>query len=205
MYRLSAFYIARLLSDFPADMSIPTVFIIIVYFMVGLRLTAGAFFGIYGTLLLSLFVAQSLGLLLGSYFMNPKTAQTVAAVLMLTIVLTGGFFVSNIPDWIGWLKYLSYIYYSFGILLYLQYDAGNVVVYSCTGVTEGNQCTQTNPSDPANDPSCIPVQNINDSLGLLQDITSTGEAVRNGMVLLAFLVVLRIAVYYVLRKKTSGF
>jgi len=87
MYRLSAFYIARSLSDFPADMSIPTGFIIIVYFMAGLRYNAGAFFGIYGTLLLSMFVAQSLGLLLGSYFMNPKTVSCCCCCLLLLLLL----------------------------------------------------------------------------------------------------------------------
>ena len=29
-------------------------------------------------------------------------------------VLTGGFFVAQLPNWIGWLKYLSYIYYALG-------------------------------------------------------------------------------------------
>lgn len=117
MYRLSAFYVARTLSDFPTDMSIPTGFVIVVYFMAGLRYTAGAFFGTYGTLLLSMLVAQSLGLLLGAIFMNPKTAQVVATVLMLTIVLTAGYFVTDIPDWIEWIQWLSYIYYALGRFL----------------------------------------------------------------------------------------
>ena len=38
-------------------------------------------------------VAQSYGLLLGTIVMVPKTAQTMAAILMLTFVLTGGYFV----------------------------------------------------------------------------------------------------------------
>ena len=28
-----------------------------------------------------------------------------------------GFFVQTIPDWIGWLKYLSFIYYGYNVLL----------------------------------------------------------------------------------------
>ena len=38
-------------------------------------------------------VAQSYGLLLGTLLMNPKTAQTIAAVFMLVYVLVAGFFV----------------------------------------------------------------------------------------------------------------
>ena len=40
MYRLSAFYFARTASDLPMDCTIPTVFIIIIYFMSGLKCAA---------------------------------------------------------------------------------------------------------------------------------------------------------------------
>ena len=39
---------------------------------------------------LGLQVAQSYGLLLGTIVMIPKTAQTLAAIIMLTFILTGG-------------------------------------------------------------------------------------------------------------------
>lgn len=204
MYRLSAFYIARVLSDFPTDMSIPSLFIIIVYFMVGLRYTAAAFFGIYGTLLLTMFVAQSYGLLLGSYFMNPKTAQAVAAVIMLAFILTAGYFVLNIPVWIAWVKYISFIYYSLGLVLYIQFDAGNAKLYACYDTINTAQCMPVDVDNPAVSSLCQPVDNLQTSLGLNQNISSQGEAVRNGMILLAFLIVLRIAVYFVLKSKTSG-
>ena len=42
---------------------------------------------------LGLQVAQSYGLLLGTIVMVPKTAQTLAAIIMLTFILTGGYFV----------------------------------------------------------------------------------------------------------------
>ena len=32
-------------------------------------------------------------------------------------VQVAGFFVQAIPDWIGWLKYLSFIYYGYNTLL----------------------------------------------------------------------------------------
>lgn len=42
-----------------------------------------------------MFVTQSFGLLLGTIVMVPKTAQTIASVVMLTFVLTGGYFVTS--------------------------------------------------------------------------------------------------------------
>lgn len=44
MYRLSAYFIARTTSDLPLDLLLPLLFILIVYFMTGLRLTPQAFF-----------------------------------------------------------------------------------------------------------------------------------------------------------------
>jgi ABC-type multidrug transport system permease subunit len=52
MYRLSAFYFARMASDLPMDLTIPTIFILIIYFMSGLRLTAAAFFENYFAVIL---------------------------------------------------------------------------------------------------------------------------------------------------------
>ncbi len=43
-----------------------------------------------------MFVTQSFGLLLGTIVMVPKTAQTIASVVMLTFVLTGGYFVTSV-------------------------------------------------------------------------------------------------------------
>ncbi|EIE22543.1 hypothetical protein COCSUDRAFT_16269, partial [Coccomyxa subellipsoidea C-169] len=122
MYRLSAFYFARTASDLPMELTTPSLFIFIIYFMGGLRLTAGAFFGNWlGTMLVTL-VAQSFGLLIGATVMEAKTAQTVTAVIMLTMMLVGGFYVTTIPVWIAWLKYLSFIYYGYNLLLKIEYN-----------------------------------------------------------------------------------
>eukprot|EP00887_Chlorella_sp_A99_P001388 scaffold8.g1388.t1 len=231
MYRLSAFYIARTMSELPMDLLVPSVFFTVVYFMGGLRYNAGAFFGIFGTRaaldersrpptpraparrrrrppprrsLLSMLVAQSLGLLLGAMSMNVKTSQSIATVLMLTIVLTGGFFVVNLPAWIAWLKWLSYIYYALEIILYLQFDAGAAVVYRCTDPSSADACALTSPSSPETDPNCSTVDDIRGALGLVQNVTSQGDVIRDAFVLLVFLVATRLAVYVVLRHKTSG-
>ena len=53
----------------------------------GLRLTPAAFFCNWFATVLVTLVAQSLGLLIGATVMNAKTAQTVTAVIMLTMML----------------------------------------------------------------------------------------------------------------------
>ena len=56
MYRLSAFYFARTASDLPMDMAIPTLFLLLVYFMGHLRYTAAAFFSNFFTVILVMLV-----------------------------------------------------------------------------------------------------------------------------------------------------
>ena len=42
--------------------------------------------------------------MIGGIFMDPKTAQTVTTVVMLTFLLVGGFYVRDVPAWIAWVK-----------------------------------------------------------------------------------------------------
>jgi hypothetical protein len=42
-YRVSAFYLSSAVSDLPMDCALPALFVVIIYFMGGLRLTATAF------------------------------------------------------------------------------------------------------------------------------------------------------------------
>ena len=58
MYRLSAFYFARTASDLPMDMAIPTLFLLLVYFMGGLQYSASAFFANFFTVILVMLVRQ---------------------------------------------------------------------------------------------------------------------------------------------------
>lgn len=204
MYRLSAFYAARTLSDLPMDFTLPTAFFLIVYFMGGLRYNAAAFFGMYGVTLLTMLVAQGLGLLLGVVTMVPKTAQTLASVVMMAMVLTGGFFITELPSWLEWVKYLSFIYYSLGIMLYIQFSGGGRQLYSCTDPASADACAQTNPADPETSPACQPVDNIQEALALAQDPSNQGEAIRNAFILLGFFIAFRVLVYVLLRRKTAG-
>lgn len=54
----------------------------------------------------SLFVVQTIGLLVGATVTNMKTAMSLLTVMMLCIMLVAGFYVKNIPVWIKWLRYL---------------------------------------------------------------------------------------------------
>ena len=65
---------------------------------------------------------------------------------MLMPLQVGGFYVTTIPIWIAWLKYLSFVYYAYDLLLKIEY-AGRTM-YDCAG---------TSPPNPASNPICTVV------------------------------------------------
>lgn len=58
MYRLSAYFVARITSDLPLDLLLPILFLVVVYFMAGLRLSPGPFFLSMLTVFLCIVAAQ---------------------------------------------------------------------------------------------------------------------------------------------------
>lgn len=48
-------------------------------------------------------------------------AQTVTTVLILTFLLMGGYYVRNIPVWISWIRYLSFLYWGYNLLIKSQF------------------------------------------------------------------------------------
>ncbi|XP_021754799.1 ABC transporter G family member 9-like [Chenopodium quinoa] len=135
MYRLSSYFIARMVSDLPMELILPTIYIAITYFMGGLKYKATCFLYYLFSLLLSIMVSQGLGLALGALVMDLKAATTLGSVLMLTFLLAGGFYVQNIPAFIKWIRYLSIMNYNYKLLLGSQYKLGET--YPCG---EGKLC-----------------------------------------------------------------
>ncbi|TKV98124.1 hypothetical protein SEVIR_9G539300v4 [Setaria viridis] len=122
MYKLSAYFLARTTSDLPLDLFLPVVFMVIVYFMAGLKATATHFFLSMLTVFLSIIAAQGLGLVIGASLLDIKKATTLASVTVMTFMLAGGFFVKTVPPFISWLRYLSFNYHTYRLLLKVQYD-----------------------------------------------------------------------------------
>ena len=80
------------------------------------------------------FCGNSLGLMIGSIINDEKTASTAINIIILPLIAFSGFFKNraNLPDWIGWVEYLSPFKYGFSA--YLQ----NEVQFSESRVDELN-------------------------------------------------------------------
>ncbi|XP_047973904.1 ABC transporter G family member 9-like isoform X2 [Salvia hispanica] len=121
MYRLSSFFMALTIGDLPMELVLPTVFYAIVYWMAGLKPTAGAFFSGLFVILYNVLISQGLGLAIGAVVMDQQTATTFGSVIMLAFGLGSGFYVQHVPVFIAWVKYISINQYSLKLLLASQY------------------------------------------------------------------------------------
>lgn len=128
MYRLSAYFMARTTSDLPLDLFLPLLFLLVVYFMAGLRQTADSFFLTMVIVFLCIVAAQGLGLAIGATLTDLKRATTLASVTVMAFMLAGGYFVKDVPIFIAWLRYLSFNYHTYRLLLKVQYETISPVI-----------------------------------------------------------------------------
>ncbi|KAF5727626.1 ABC transporter G family member 14-like isoform X1 [Tripterygium wilfordii] len=135
MYRLSSYFIARTVGDLPLELALPTAFVFIIYWMGGLKPDPLTFILSLLIVLYSVLVSQSLGLAFGAILMDIKQATTLASVTTLVFLIAGGYYIQHIPPFIVWLKYLSYSYYCYKLLLGVHYSENDY--YQCS---EGVWC-----------------------------------------------------------------
>ncbi|KAL5539617.1 hypothetical protein UlMin_042303 [Ulmus minor] len=130
MYRLSSYFLAKTVGDLPLELALPTAFVFIIYWMGGLKADPFTFILSLLVVLYNVLVSQSLGLAIGAILMDIKQATTLASVTTLVFLIAGGYYVQHIPWFIVWLKYLSYSYYCYKLLLGVQYN--NDDYYECS-------------------------------------------------------------------------
>nr|XP_043617092.1 ABC transporter G family member 25 [Erigeron canadensis] len=129
MYSLSAYFMARIVGDAPMELILPTFFMSITYWMCGLKPDIGAFILTLLILLSYVLVSQGLGFAVGAIIMDAKQASTVVTVTMLAFVLTGGYYVHKVPLFMAWMKYASSTFYSYRLLIRVQYGQGRDIWY----------------------------------------------------------------------------
>ncbi|GAV59655.1 ABC_tran domain-containing protein/ABC2_membrane domain-containing protein [Cephalotus follicularis] len=179
MYRLSVYYVCSTLSDMVAHVFYPTFFMIIVYFMAGFKRTVPCFFLTLFAILLVAVTSQGAGEMFGAAVLSIKRAGMIASLVLMLFLLTGGYYVQHIPKFMQWLKYLSFMYYGFRLLLKVQYSGDQL--YECQS-KGGCRALQSSPS--------FDTVNLN---GGLQEV----------WILLAMTLGYRLCAYYCLRRRVN--
>ncbi|RZC51269.1 hypothetical protein C5167_019691 [Papaver somniferum] len=129
MYRLSSYFIARNVTDLPMELALPIIFVIITYWMVGLKPTVRSFSVTLFVILYNVLVSQGLGLAIGSAIMNPVIGSAFGGIVSQAFLLASGFYIRNVPSFVSWIKYLSHNFYVYKLLLGSQYK--NDDLYQC--------------------------------------------------------------------------
>ncbi|KAM1256612.1 hypothetical protein ACFX1Q_030708 [Malus domestica] len=137
-YRLSSYFVSRIVADLPMELALPTLFVTVAYWMAGLKPSAGNFFHTLFALLLSVLVAQGMGLAIGALVMDQKKATVLASIIMLSFNLAGGYYVQHVPVFISWIKYISLSNYSYRLLLSSQYKNSDTYPCDCRVCSVGD-------------------------------------------------------------------
>jgi len=122
MYRISAYYFARQLTEFPIQLAMPSIFVCVVYFAAGLRPGFVPFL-VFLIIVISLgFSINSYGLMVGAIVPGGPAALLVPSSLII-FLLAAGFYIhpDNFPTWLSWIVYIDVFYYGFNAAITNQF------------------------------------------------------------------------------------
>lgn len=100
----------------------------ILYWCVGLRASASAFFFFILSLWATTMAAEALALSISIAAPSPAVAVALCPSAVIVSLLFGGFFIdgARIPDWLGWLRWLSFVHYAYGAVTHNEFPDGGV-------------------------------------------------------------------------------
>lgn len=138
MYKVGPYFWAKISSELPFSIMMPSTFGCIVYFTVGLNPTAGHFFVFLLTLILIYNASSGYSLIISATFANKQVAVTLTPVLIVPFMLFAGFFVaaSSIPYWLREFEYLSIFKYGYQALMRNEFN--NNRRFPCATKNGGN-------------------------------------------------------------------
>ena len=125
LYRVSTYFWSKVVSQIPAALIIPTVFVCIVYFAVGLSLSSWEkpLISILGAVLeYNAFVG--FGYIIGTGVGDKQVATIMTPIAVVPMLLFDGFFVKqhNIPKWLWWFREISVFKYGYQIQFLNEFD-----------------------------------------------------------------------------------
>eukprot|EP00123_Amoebidium_parasiticum_P015471 comp22988_c0_seq1/m.36596 comp22988_c0_seq1/g.36596 ORF comp22988_c0_seq1/g.36596 comp22988_c0_seq1/m.36596 type:complete len:647 (-) comp22988_c0_seq1:242-2182(-) len=137
-YRVSAYYLAKSFAETPVEIFFPIIFGTITYWMLGLQASAAKFFFFLLTLVTHHFTSQGIGLLLSAATPSIQVGQAVGPVLIVLLMLFGGFYLNSDDIWVGfkWIEYISFITYTFRALVINEFEG---LTFTC----EPGRCLST--------------------------------------------------------------
>ncbi|CAH2301370.1 ATP-binding cassette sub-family G member 2 isoform X1 [Pelobates cultripes] len=144
-YRLSSYYFSKLMADFIPMRTMPSIiFTCIIYFMIGFKPTAGAFFTMMFTLMMISYTATSMGMAIAAGQDVVTVANLSMTICFVFMIIFSGLLVNltSVMGWLSWLKYFSIPRYGLTALQVNEFTGINF----CKG--------NVNASIPSTNPNC---------------------------------------------------
>jgi len=183
MYRLSLYYLSKILVEFPVQMVFPCLFISILYFMCGFNPDPLRFLTAMGIAVAMAAIGQGLGLLASISSDSLAVTLAVVPVVLMPFAILSGFVVQTVPGWLTWLERLSFYRLAFE----------TAIVNEFKGVAL--------PPCPPFDFLCP--RSPNDIFRAFNVNPSEPHILRNWIILIVYSVVLRLLAFLVLWAKAT--
>jgi ABC-type multidrug transport system permease subunit len=135
MYSVGAYYLAKIIIEFPMTIVTSILYAVILYFKIGLTIAAEQFFYFFLILFLITNCATSFGYFMSSIFNKEETAVQLSPIVVMPLILFGGQFANsgNIQAWISWFQYVSPIRYGFEAFVDNEFNSR---VYNSTAILQ---------------------------------------------------------------------
>jgi len=188
-----------MIGELPLTITLPSVFFIISYPMLGWS-NISTFLSLWAFLILSTVCAQSVGLFIGASCSDLEVSVTLSALYSLSTMLFAGYYSATMPGWLSWLRYCSIIYYAFLNMQMSEFFNGPPIECS-TRISRFLSCKQNSTHYP-NDGSIsktIPYPELSSHLDIMNEGSEPLPIWFNTIVLILFLITFRLMGYLVLR------
>lgn len=123
-YRTTSYFVGRSLAYLPLELLLPIVLIVICYFAVHLDNSGSSFFLMIAASWLGMWMGSAYGLFLSTAFSDAEVALALVPVLVIPLMLVGGFFApnQNVPDFYKLFEYISVFKYLYQSFVFSQFD-----------------------------------------------------------------------------------
>ncbi|GBB87851.1 hypothetical protein RclHR1_14340008 [Rhizophagus clarus] len=136
-YRLSAYFLSKQIAELPLIILKPAFFTIVIYWVTGLLPDFGRFLAYLAVILINSLASQGFGYFLGASLLDVQKCISAGTVFMLAFTLLSGFYVKHLPPGLTWLKYLSFMTYTFSLNLQIQLDTPKAQ-FQCSSPESGH-------------------------------------------------------------------
>ncbi len=113
LYHVSAYLVAKQVSSLPVRLTLPTLLVVISLPMAIPYLTVTLFLGVWAIILLTSLTGEAIGTFVGTLTLDFEKAVAIQTIASLAVLLLAGFYVTELPYWLDWLKFTSPLRYSF--------------------------------------------------------------------------------------------